>query len=172
MSTFINKNGVQSGPLSDEQIIASINQGLFGAEDFCWREGWDGWKKIGSVYPKKNSTERLITDSTKNKTKDSFSSILLEASFNRFLSLKIFRWIYLIYLWIIIPSFLICLYLGVTGRSSSGNHNSLASFVYFLIGFGLFIFLIIMRIFLESMSTSFKIAENTSKILELLEKRS
>jgi hypothetical protein len=171
MSTFINKNGVQSGPFSDEQILAAINQGSISAEDLCWREGWDGWKKIGSVYPIKNLSKSQIPDSTKNKAKDSFISILLEASFNRFLSLKIFRWIYLIYLWIIVPSFLICLYLGFTGGSSSGNHNSFPSFVYFLIGFGLLLFLIVMRIFLESMSASFKIAENTSKILELLEKR-
>jgi len=59
MSTYINKNGQQSGPFSDEQIVEGLKNNIYSPNDLCWREGWEAWKKLGNVYAvAKNNVHR------------------------------------------------------------------------------------------------------------------
>jgi hypothetical protein len=56
MSTYINKNGQQSGPFTEDQIKDSLKNGDYSPDDLCWKEGWESWKKLGSVYSEKKSS--------------------------------------------------------------------------------------------------------------------
>lgn len=50
--TYIHKNGHQLGPFDDTMIFVSLNNRTFEYTDLCWREGWEDWKTIETIYPR------------------------------------------------------------------------------------------------------------------------
>ena len=55
--TFVYKNEQQLGPLDDETILQSLNNGSFDYSDLCWRDGWEEWKTLDQIYPKPGSSK-------------------------------------------------------------------------------------------------------------------
>ena len=60
MLIFINKNGQQSGPFSEDQVKDGLKNGAYSPDDVCWREGWDAWKKLGSVYSERKPSNQNL----------------------------------------------------------------------------------------------------------------
>jgi hypothetical protein len=60
MSTYINKNGHQSGPFNEDQIKDGLKKGAYSPDDLCWRENWDEWKKLGSVYSERKYNNQSV----------------------------------------------------------------------------------------------------------------
>jgi len=91
MSTYINKNGQQLGPFSDEQIIEGLKNGLYSPEDLCWREGWSNWKPLREVYN--------VAVNAKNKPSQSISHSDIKEPVSKFesgvfsYSRKVIKWI-------------------------------------------------------------------------------
>jgi hypothetical protein len=52
--TYIYKNNEQLGPFDDALILSSLQNSTFDYSDLCWREGWEDWKTLDSIYPKPN----------------------------------------------------------------------------------------------------------------------
>lgn len=50
MDTYILKGDEVVGPLSRIEIMEGLADGSFSKDDYCAREGWDSWKRIGEVY--------------------------------------------------------------------------------------------------------------------------
>ena len=50
--THILKNHQQLGPFDDALILASLQNGSFDYSDLCWREGWEDWKPLDSLFPR------------------------------------------------------------------------------------------------------------------------
>src|SRR2546430_794690 len=51
MATYIYKDDQQLGPFEDEQVLRSLTDGIFSCDDLAWREGWQEWKPLRSLYP-------------------------------------------------------------------------------------------------------------------------
>lgn len=60
MSTYINKNGHQSGPFSEDQIKDGLKNGAYSPDDLCWRENWNEWQKLGGVYSERKYKNQSI----------------------------------------------------------------------------------------------------------------
>jgi hypothetical protein len=59
--TYVKKNGQQLGPFDDQAIFSMLKQGIINYSDLCWRHGWDDWKAIEVIYPKKkNASKELV----------------------------------------------------------------------------------------------------------------
>lgn len=56
--TYIHKNDQQLGPFDDSVILQSLGNGVFDYSDLCWREGWEDWRQLESIYPKPISVEQ------------------------------------------------------------------------------------------------------------------
>jgi len=50
MDTYILKGDEVVGPLTRSEVLQGIADGSFSIEDFCAREGWSEWKKVGDLY--------------------------------------------------------------------------------------------------------------------------
>ncbi len=48
---YVAVNRVQRGPLSETEVHAQIADKEIHAEDLCWREGWEKWRRISDVFP-------------------------------------------------------------------------------------------------------------------------
>jgi|GEM_PF-377805 len=51
MAIYIAKNNQQTGPFTEEQIIAGVKEKLFFPTDLAWQEGMAGWQPLSSVLP-------------------------------------------------------------------------------------------------------------------------
>ena len=50
MDTFILKGNETIGPLTRQEVLGGLADGTYSKEDFCAREGWNEWRKLGDVY--------------------------------------------------------------------------------------------------------------------------
>lgn len=50
-STFVLKDGVQTGPFTDAEIKARLQSGVLAPSDLAWREGWQEWQPLSVLYP-------------------------------------------------------------------------------------------------------------------------
>lgn len=44
-------NGVQSGPFSEEELLARIARGELTGAELCWTEGWKNWQPLAQAFP-------------------------------------------------------------------------------------------------------------------------
>lgn len=51
MATYVHKNDQQLGPFDDWQILTCLRDGTFSYEDMAWREGWQNWQPLHTVFP-------------------------------------------------------------------------------------------------------------------------
>ena len=49
MELYINRNGEQFGPYSEERVRANLEAGIFQLTDFAWYEGADDWMPLSAV---------------------------------------------------------------------------------------------------------------------------
>jgi hypothetical protein len=50
METYLLKGDEVVGPLSRDEIMSGLADGTISKDDYCAREGWGEWKRIGDVY--------------------------------------------------------------------------------------------------------------------------
>ena len=60
--TFIHRNGLQLGPFDDSLVFTGLNNGTFEYSDPCWREGWENWRPLKSIFPKPKPQAQLNSD--------------------------------------------------------------------------------------------------------------
>jgi hypothetical protein len=53
------KDGNQEGPFEDQEILGRINEGIFTRDDLAWREGFQDWTPLGTLYPEHAHKLRL-----------------------------------------------------------------------------------------------------------------
>ncbi|MBA3572838.1 MAG: DUF4339 domain-containing protein [Pyrinomonadaceae bacterium] len=51
MLTYIYKDNEQHGPFEDEEVIVSLQNGSVSPDDLAWRDGFEEWTRLGSLYP-------------------------------------------------------------------------------------------------------------------------
>jgi hypothetical protein len=51
MPAYIYKNEQQLGPFEDSMIIDAIRAGTYSYDDLCWKEGWEDWKPLRTLFP-------------------------------------------------------------------------------------------------------------------------
>ncbi|MEI6323173.1 MAG: DUF2939 domain-containing protein [bacterium] len=51
MSTYIFKNDQQLGPFDDAAILSALKEKTYSYDDWAWREGWEEWKALRSIFP-------------------------------------------------------------------------------------------------------------------------
>ena len=49
MSWYYSKNGMQLGPVAEEELLAKSKSGEVAATDLIWKEGMGDWKPLGDV---------------------------------------------------------------------------------------------------------------------------
>lgn len=52
MATYIYKNNEQLGPFEDAVVLSALLDGAFAYSDLCWREGWEDWRTLESIFSK------------------------------------------------------------------------------------------------------------------------
>lgn len=70
MSFYIHKNGIQTGPFTEAQVKEGLRIGSYLPDDLCWKEGWDVWKKLGSVYSEKDFVDQKIASGNSKTVSD------------------------------------------------------------------------------------------------------
>jgi hypothetical protein len=50
--TYVYKKDKQMGPFDDKTILYYLKCSILDYSDLCWREGWNDWKSLDSVYLK------------------------------------------------------------------------------------------------------------------------
>jgi len=50
MDTYILRGEEVVGPLTREEVLHGLTDGTFNRDDFCARDGWPEWRKLGDVY--------------------------------------------------------------------------------------------------------------------------
>ena len=68
--TYIHKNDQQLGPFDDSVILMSLSNGAFEYEDLCWRDGWEDWKPLGSIYPRPKAVSKTIATASPEVEKE------------------------------------------------------------------------------------------------------
>jgi len=79
--TYIYKNEQQLGPFDDSTILQSLANGTFSWSDLCWRENWEGWKPLDSVYPKPSFVQAPISMSKTKMEGFSIASLVCSLLF-------------------------------------------------------------------------------------------
>lgn len=51
MNTLIFRNGEQSGPFEDSEIVKSLAEGSLSYDDLAWQEGLSDWQSLKTLYP-------------------------------------------------------------------------------------------------------------------------
>jgi len=51
MATYIRKDHQRLGPFDDSEVLASLRNGKYFADDLGWREGMADWKPLRDLYP-------------------------------------------------------------------------------------------------------------------------
>lgn len=49
MNWYYSKNGVQLGPIAEEELVAKSRSGEVSATDLIWKEGMTDWRPLGEV---------------------------------------------------------------------------------------------------------------------------
>lgn len=44
-------NGVQTGPFSEQELVARLTRGELTGAELCWTEGWKDWKPLAQAFP-------------------------------------------------------------------------------------------------------------------------
>ncbi len=50
MQYHVAQNGIQSGPISESEVLAKLQSGALSATDLCWAEGMTVWQPIGAKF--------------------------------------------------------------------------------------------------------------------------
>lgn len=50
MNYHVAKNGVQSGPMPEAEVMAKLQSGEFSTKDLCWAEGMIDWQTLGDRF--------------------------------------------------------------------------------------------------------------------------
>lgn len=50
MQYHVAQNGIQSGPISESEVLAKLQSGALSATDLCWADGMTDWQPIGAKF--------------------------------------------------------------------------------------------------------------------------
>jgi hypothetical protein len=51
MQIFVQRDGGQVGPYSEEEVHEFLKQGVFKTDDFAWTEGTEDWEPLEEIFP-------------------------------------------------------------------------------------------------------------------------
>jgi hypothetical protein len=80
MQTYVHKDNEEQGPFEDHEIIASLRNGTFSAEDLAWRDGFKQWAPLGKLYP---AATRGVTTPPPVPTAQTFRPLTVAAQTDR-----------------------------------------------------------------------------------------
>ena len=61
MSWYYSKNGMQLGPIAEEELLQKSRDGEVAATDLIWKEGMGDWKPLGQVPEFQGSVPAVVT---------------------------------------------------------------------------------------------------------------